>query len=801
MLKNYLKTALRTLRRQPGFTAINMAGLAIGLTCCILIGLFVHYEWSFDRFHNQAPQIYRLNKTVTPQEGGEERHAITAGLMGPAIETAYPEVKQSLRVLPWFDDVMLEYEQSYHRVSDFVFADANFFSMFDFKLLQGNPESALKEPRSIVLTEAIAQRIFGAVDPMGQSIIGLNDLEYTVTGIAATPPMQSHLQFNVLVSWSTTGPGESNLNFAWLNRWITQVNYTYLELAPGTDPALLEAKFPALLEQNLPERANQYHLYLQPLLDIYLHSDDILYVRGLRLGNASTVRFFSIVGFVILLIACINFVNLATAQGTRRAREVGVRKVMGAHRSQLKRQFLTESVIMTFASLAVAVVIVWMVLPAFNNFIGRQLTFNVFNRPVFLLAIAGLTLLTSFGAGSYPALSLSRFLPVEALRQHRHAEAGRVTPRKMLVILQYVASVVLIVGTVVVYEQMSFMRTSSPGFEREHVMVMNVGDTEINGQYEAFKQEIMQHPGILHATGSNSVPGSRAEMSSYSLRPEGKPEDETWEAITWRLDDFDLVDTYNLEMATGRFFSPDFSTDSSSSVVINETLAKALGWAEPIGKRLDIPGEIEEARVIGVLKDFHFESLHHEISPLILYVAPRYENISVRFAGDQIGSVLSFLERTWQQFESVYPFTYSFLEESSARYYETEVRLMKTVGFFALLAVFIASLGLLGLAAFSVQKRTKEIGIRKLLGASLVQLTGLLSGDFMKLVMIAILIAVPIGYLVMTHWLEGFAYRINLGPSAFVLAGLMALIIASFTIGLQTIRAARANPIEALRYE
>ena len=801
MIKNYLKIALRAMRRQPVYTSINVAGLTIGLACCMLIGLFVQHERSMDRFHEQGENLYRLNKRVTLVEGGEEMHAITAGLMGPTIADTYPEVEQSLRVLPWFDDVLLEYENDAHRVSDVVFADSNFFTLFDFEMLRGDPATALVQPRSIVLTEDIAYRLFGDVDPLGQTIVGLNDLLYTVTGVAAVPIEKSHLRFNALISWTTTLPGEANLNFSWMNRWLTQVNYTYLLLEVGAEPAALEAKMPALIEQNLPDRADQYTLTLQPLQEIYLHSGNYLYTRGLRLGNAGYVRVLGLIGLLILLIACINFVNLSTAHGTRRAREIGVRKVMGALRQQVARQFLVESILLTLLSTVLALCIVGIVLPMFSAFTGRPLQIDLIEQPGLLLAVAALMLLTGFGAGFYPGLALSRFTPVAVMKRQKGAEPGRLTPRKVLVVLQFAASIVLMVCTLVVSQQTSYVRDADPGFLREHVMVLPIGNTDINNQFETFKQEILRHPNILHAAGSNSVPGTRDNMSSYTVEPEGKTGEGLWEATAWRVDDFDLADTYNLQMASGRFFSPDFATDSTRSVVINESLANHIGWTDPVGKRLEIEGEVEDSRVIGVLEDFHFESLHHEITPLILYVAPTYENISIRLMGGNVSETLAFLEDAWSQFESTYPFEYTFLEEESARYYQTEMQLMQTMGFFAGLAIFIACLGLLGLAAFAVQQRTKEIGVRKLLGASVTHITTLLSKDFLTLVLIAYALAVPSSYLAVSYWLEKFAYRIELGIWVFLVAGIAALSIALLTICIQTFRAGLSNPIEALRYE
>ena len=797
MFRHYLKIARRNLLKYKSHALINVIGLSVGIACCLLILLFVADDLSFDQFHKKKDRIYRLNKIVTPLTGRTERHAISSGLMGPAMVTEFPEVEQCVRLLPWFDDVLMQAGETRVKVPDVVIADANFFQVFDFQLLQGNPAQVLSEPMSVVLTEETARTFFGDTEPVGKTIEGLQGKLYTVTGVAAVPPENSHLRFNALISWSSTVPGVGPLNLAWLNRWITQVNFTYLLLARGSHIEELEAKFPDFMQTHMPEQAAEYTLYLQPLSDIHLHSADLRFSGPLRLGSITYVYLFGVVAVLILLIACINFVNLSTARATKRAKEIGVRKVLGALRRQLARQFLVESVVLAFLALLAAMTLVELCLPAFESFTERAIVFQPLQSPVLFMGLLGGTLLLGLLSGLYPALMLSGFRPVQTLRGW-HAGGGA-TARRILVTLQFAASIALIAGTLIVYQQMHFVRTRNLGFEKEQIIVLPIGNTAISKRAGAFKNELLRYPAIKHVAGSNSVPGG--SMMSFGVRPEGKPEDERWTAATIRVDDYDFVETYGMQMAKGRYFSAEFATDASHGVVINEALARSLGWKDAIGKRLDIVGELEEGRVIGVVKDFNMRSLHHPIDPVALQFAPRWENLSVRLSGKNIPATLAFLRRTWEAFDAKYPFDYYFLDQRFAQFYKSEHRLLQTFGLFACLAILISCLGLLGLAAFTAEQRTKEIGIRKVLGASVAGAAAELSLGFFKLLLLANLIAWPVAWHLLHKWLQDFTYRIDISWWVFVLAGGLAALIALLTVSTQAIKAALANPVESLRYE
>ena len=797
MLKNSHTHLLRQLRKNKGYAAINIFGLGLGMACCVFILLFVQHERSFDRFHDHADDLYRVNKVVTPQEGGTEQHAITGGMLAPAMTEAFPEVAEAVRVLPWFSEVLLVHEDQAISSPEVVFADAQFFDVFSFGLRRGDPATALAAPMSMVLTETTAQRLFGEADPLGQIVRGLNNLNYTVTGIAADPPQQSHLKFEALVSWASSLPGEGRLNFGFMNRWITQVAYTYVQLAPDADVAALEAKLPAFYQQRDPDRAAQYHLFLQPLSDVYLKSTDLLHTRQTRQGNIRYVYFFSVMALLILAIAVINFVNLTTAQATRRAKEVGVRKALGARRPQLTAQFLAESVGYSLLALVFALVVISLSMPAFQALTGKPIGFSLWQQPGWVLAMLAGTVVVGLVAGIYPALILSGFNPISALKGS--VARRSLTPRRALVTFQFAISIVLVAATLVVIQQMSLLQNRDLGFAQEQLLVLPIHNTGMQQQYAAFKEEVERHPTVVKSAGSNAVPGSGT--STFGIAPEGAAEGDQWLAHVVRIDDYDLADTYDFDLVAGRYFSPDQPTDMAAGVVINETLARQLGWTEPVGKRLDIPGEISPATVIGVVKDFHFQSLHHAIEPLVFYAAPRRQNLSVRVSLDDLPATLAHLQTTWERFEDTYPFTYTFLDQQFAQFYTSEQQLLRTVGVFAALAIVIACLGLFGLAAFMAAQRTKEIGVRKVLGATTWQVMMLFLKEYALLVLLALLAAAPLAYLAADRWLQDFAYRIDLGPGVFLLAGGATLLVALLTVGYQSLRAALADPVRALRYE
>ena len=799
MIKNYIKVALRHLFRSKGFSFINIAGLAIGISACLIILIFVQQEISYDQSHPKKERIFRLNKIVTPKTGGTEKHAISSGKMGPTLAADYPEVEQSLRLLPWFDDILMIKDEQKLKISDVVFADVNFFDFFDFSLLQGDPQTALKNPQSIVLTEETSRKFFGDQNPIGQSMTGFQDLPYQVTGVVENPPHNTHLRFNALISWSTTVPGVGALNWEWMNNWITQASYTYLLLSNPKAAQSLEPKLTGFMKKYMPTRVEQYHLYLQPMTDIHLKSADIQYSRNLNLGNMVYVTVFLASAFLILLIACINFINLTTARAFKRAREVGIRKVLGAVRWQLSGQFLGESILLTIFSLIIAVVLVEFSTPLLERLAGYDFQLELFSNSFFLFGLMGLGVLVGLLSGVYPSFFLSRYQPVKVLRGHWKGENKGATPRKILVTVQFAISIILILATVVIYRQMRYVQTKNMGFQKDQIIVLPIGVTKISEKALTFKQEILQNPQIINAAGSENVPGSGT--MGFKIIAEGKSENENWQAEVYPVD-YDFLETYKMEMAEGRYFSREFATDAKEAVIINQSLKRSLGWENALGKRLAISGETSHSKVIGVIKDFNFESLHHPIGPLVLYISPeRTYCMSIRVKGNNIQSLLGFLEKKWKEFESRYPFEFYFLDKEFEKFYQSEIRMIQTVGIFAFIAILIACLGIFGLTSFNVEQRTKEIGIRKVLGAPMINIFVLLSKDIFKLILIALIISSPVAYYFIQKWLSGFAYNTSLSWWLFPLAGFLALAAAFLTVSTQVTRAAARNPVDALRYE
>jgi putative ABC transport system permease protein len=798
MLSTSIRVVARALRRHPGYTGLNVAGLAVGLTACLLMGLYVRYEWTVDDVHANADRLVRLNKRVTPQAGGTEFHAITSGQMGPTLAAEMPEVEQAIRVLPWFDAMHVQRGDMEVEVADVLFADAAFFSTLGFTLRHGDPSTVLDAPRSIVLTESTAQRLFGTADPVGQTVEA-DGAMYTVTGVAHDPPQQTHLPFNAVISWSTTVPGNGALEYGWLNNWITQVTYTYLLVAPDADRAALDAKLPAFMERYLPERAAHDRLYLQPFSDIYLGSSQLRFTRGLRLGNRTYVVAFSIVALLVLGIACINFTNLATARAVRRAREVGIRKTLGARPGQLTRQFLLEALLMSVGATAIAVAAARGLLPAFRSVVDRPLQMDVLHDPILQVGIVGMALVTGMLAGLYPALVLARYHPTQALKgvvDARHAS----TVRQGLVTMQFAAAIALIAGTMIVYQQVRYAQTKDLGFDAEQVVTLAAGGTAIPDQYAAFEEEALRHPGITHVAASETAPGQGTQ--SFEIHPEGRSEGANWQAHAIRLGDPEFLETYGIRLLAGRSFSAARGQDSLRALVVNEALVRAIGWTpdEAVGRRMHIEGEVANGRVIGVMENFHLQSLRQAIEPVVVWMDDRRTTVSVRLARAEALAAMDHLRQTWAQFEAA-PFAYTFLSASFARYVEEERRLMQLLGAFAGLALGVACLGLFGLAAYAAQRRQKEIGIRKAIGASIGSIVQLLSREYVVLVGVAFAVAAPVAYLAMEAWLQHFAYRIDVAPSVLVGAGALTLLVALTTVGLQAARAARTDPARVLRSE
>ena len=798
LVPNYIKTAFRIIKKNPIYSSINMAGLAVGLACFVLIAMYLQYETSFDTFHENKDHIYRLNKVVTPKTGGTELHALSSGAMGPQLLQDYQEIDNIARVRPWFNEVLLSYEQELLKVDNFIIADATFIDIFSFELLEGDPNTALNDPLSMVVSEEVAAHFFGSESPIGKSIKGLNDLDYTITGIIKNAPENSHLDYDVLVSWASTGP--AGLDFSWLNVWLTQAVFTYVQLKPGTDPEVLEAQFPRFMETYFPQRADQYALYLDPLNEIYLQKSDIQYDDEVRTGSITNLYIFAVVALLILLIACINFVNLTTARSTLRGPEVGIRKALGALRRQLRVQYMSESLLLSFLAMCIALALIILSKPLLLYIgIPEELT-QITNRGDIVIMLLGITFGVGALSGVYPSLVLSGFKPVETLYGRTSKTwRGDEIIRKGLVTIQFSLSIILIVSTITVYNQMNYVSEKDLGFKKEQIVIVPIGSTPIKTQAEAFKNELLKNSAITQITVSATVPGFG--FSSYGINPEGKADDESWVSNVMQLVDDELVSTYSMEMQEGRFFSSELASDSAG-IVINEALVRSLGWTDPIGKKLDVPGELETGTVIGVVKDFNTESLYKGIDPLVMFIDKNRSNfLSLRINANGLSETLSYIGDTWKAFDQTRPFEYRFLDETFDQFYAAEQKMLNILSLFAGLAIFIACLGLFGLSAFMVTQRKKEIGIRKVLGSSVSSIMMLISKDFLKLVGFGFVIAIPVSYWLTLQWLNEFAYRIEIGASVFVVSGILVIIMAIIAVFWQAMGAALMNPVHSLKSE
>lgn len=793
MLKNYFKIAFRNLWKHKVFSLINVMGLTVGMSACLLISMYVNFELTYDGFHSKSDRIYRLvTDVITPSE---TIHAgVTSWAYGPTIKQDFPEVEAYTRTnggsfLVRKGDIKFQEEAT-------VFADSSLFRVFDFKLIQGDPKTALKEPLSIVFTEKAAKKYFGDSDPVGQTLLLTGDgLPAKVTGVMKDIPENSLIKGDMFVSMTTmTQRFNREIDEQWGNFGAT----TYLLLKPGTDSKALEKKLPAYLERRagklMREAKMSYKLFLEPLLDVHLHSERDVAEKG----SMSNVYVFSVVAVFILLIACINFVNLTTARSAERAKEVGIRKVVGAARGLLARQFVSESVLLCLIAFVFSIILSAALIPMFNNLAGKVIVSGIFADPSFLVYMLVAAILIGVLAGIYPALVLSSFEPVTVLKGRFTTSIKGILLRKGLVTVQFAISIALIIATMIVYIQMNYMRNRDLGFSKDQMLVVS---TEGDPKREAFKESLRGLTGIKSVAASSSVPGG-PNRGAYS-----EIENKSGELQVANLDlyfvDFDYIPQFGLKMAAGRAFSKEFGTDTTQAMVMNEAAVKLLGYAKPedaVGRRFRQWGR--EGKIIGVIKDFHFRSLQETIKPLTMRIEPGgTELVSVKIEGDRLKETVAAVEEKWKEIVPGRPFNYYFMDEFFDRQYRSEERFEKLFFNFAILAIFISCLGLLGLASYSTMQRTKEIGVRKVMGASIASIVGLLSMDFLKLVLIAFVVASPVAYFGMNRWLENFAYRTDIYWWVFVIAALLSTTIAFITVSFQSIRAAVMNPVKSLRSE
>jgi putative ABC transport system permease protein len=807
MLKSYLKTAFRNLTKHKGHAFINIGGLATGMACCLLVVLFIRNEWTYDRFHERADRLYRA--WVLEDYGEDQRffNTVTPFPLGPALAQAYPEVEAYVRVVRTSNLVRhgaTSISETIHLV------DPDFFEVFDFPLVAGEPSAVFKELNTVVLSERFAARYFADADPVGQTLameVGDRFEDFVVTGVAEDVPTNSSIQFDVLV------PFEKGTGWQWGERaqeaWFNVTPETYIALRADAEVTALEAKFPDLVAGVLGDRVEpgQYTIGLQPMTGIHLDPD-----MPLGIATVSDPSYSYILGAIalfVLLIACINFMTLSIGRSAGRALEVGVRKVMGADRGQLMRQFWGEALLMTGLALVIGLALARAFLPLFNDLAGQQLALRL-DASLFV-AVAALLAVVGLASGGYPALVLSRFRPVEVLKGSLRVSGDASLLRRTLVVVQFSLSIFLIASTLLMRDQLHYLQTRSLGFDKEQVVVVPTNLQPDDGMplAERFRNELEGRPGIV------SVAAARYTFAAGSWLNAGYYSDGgAYRFFNINVVDHDYVSTLGLEIVQGRDFSREITADQAQAVLVNEAFVAEYGWEDPLAAH--IPGDFGDHQIIGVVRDFNYASLHTEVEPLALVLdldalyqgiadvnsgQARTPKILVRIRPDDLPATVALLERTWNTASPGQAFSYSFLDEAVDSQYRQEERLGQMVGIASMLSILIACLGVFGLAALSVARRTKEIGVRKVMGASIPQIVVLLSRDFTVLILIAFALAVPATYLFMDPWLADFAYRVGIGPVPFLLSGMAALVIAWLTVGYQSIRAALANPVKALRYE
>jgi len=799
MIKNYLKIAFRNIKRHKGYSFINLAGLSVGMACFILIIFYVQYELGYEKHNPNADKVYRIFVEHHRPEG--VYRARTSPV--PLAETLKEEIPEivSFNRFDFFSQILVTHQDKRFYEEGIALADPGVFDMFGFRMVSGQKDDALKDINSAVLTDSTAKKYFGSADPIGQTLLVDNSLSIMVRGVIQDHPPNTNFDPDIMISYATA-PRIRGASY--MRNWLSQVIQSYIMVIDGHSAAELEEKINQVFKKYIPKDDKRI-LMLEQLDRLHLYSS---------VSNTGDIRYIYIflgAGMLVLLTACINFMNLSTARSARRAKEVGLRKVVGAERRQLIKQFLGESYLYTALSMILALGLSFSLLSVLRNLTGQSLHFSQLGQTWIILSLLGVVLLVGFCSGSYPALFLSAFQPVNVIKGTLGTGRKGILFRKILVVSQFSISIILVIATLIFSKQLHFMHNKDLGFNKDQIIVIRNQSDRGEMNFEPFKQELLKNPRILGASGSLMLPGYIGMYNHITW--DGAPNDERI-VIEHNTVDYDFIETYELELVAGRNFSPKFPSDiragrdpkNAGAVILNETAVKRIGWTDPIGKEIiQTFGTARiHYRVIGVVKDFHYSSLYNPIQPMKLFLNPRLSrNISVKVQPQDMEETLKYIEAAWDRFRPNYPLSYFFLDSVFAQRYQREQRMQSLFGYFSLLAIFISCLGLLGLASFAAQQRTKEIGIRKIMGASVPGLVMLLSREFTKWVVISNVVAWPVSYYAMNKWLQSFAYRININHNlfVFVLAAFVAMAIAWLTVGFQAVKAASRNPVDSLRYE
>lgn len=816
MISNYLKIAWRNLMKNKVFSFINVFGLSIGLTCCMLITLYINHETSYDSYHKNIGNLYQLGTTFV-KDGKNDKTPNTPAPMAFAMKQEFPEIEETARIMALFadDKTLIQYREehapliSFYETKGYI-ADSTFFRLFTYNFIEGNPATCLNEPGTVVLSEEIARKLFGT-KPALNKVIHVSsttngDTNFVVTGVFK--PIQKPSQIHASFFLSIKGGDMEQF----INRQTDMVSnnmfYTFFQLKPGASARNLEAKFPAFVDKYIGEGLKKAGFYKKQFLisvrDMHLHSGMSTDISAA--GSVTYLYILASIAVFTLLIACINFMNLSTARSSKRAAEVGVRKVLGAEKNSLVRQFLGESILMSLIAFVLALVFTQLLLPSFGSISGKDLSFSVRHHGLLLIAFFGLAIITGLLAGSYPAFYLSSFRPVKVLKGRISNSLAAVSMRKVLVVFQFVISVILIVASVIINNQMNYMRTKDLGFARDQQIIIPLRSQNAKQIYTTLKNEVQVNPQVTNVGATQYYPGI-INPSDMGLYKEGKTVDDA-KIVHMNWVDESFLQTLAVQPLAGRLFSKDFMGDTSNTMILNQRAITDLGFSSPqeaVGGKVsfDWRGEHYSWTIVGVVKDFHFQDLHVPIEPygFQLNNRPYYNYLMVHAKASSISGLLRSIETSWHKMNPNEPFEYSFLDTDFQKNYVAENRLSAIVGYFTVIAILISCLGLFGLATFSAEQRIKEIGVRKVLGASVGNIVGLLSREFLKLVLIAVIIASPVAWWAMNKWLQDFAYRTNIGWTVFLITALIAMFIALFTISFQAIKAAITNPVKSLRTE
>ncbi|MFC1898096.1 ABC transporter permease [Candidatus Cloacimonadota bacterium] len=783
MIKNYFKIAIRNLFRQKVFSAINIIGLAIGLACGILLSLWISDEISFDKFHENGKNIYRVleNQSYSSQN---MQVAVTPAPMAEAMKDDFPEIELATRYNTGFVQTIEVGEKKFEERTG-AFADADFFQMFSFPIIKGS-QNPLSDKNSIVLTETIAAKLFGDEEAVGQTV-SIYDLNLQVTAVIEDVPRNSHISFGYILPFQILIDRNPDLD-----NWGSNSIYTYVQLIDGTSCEEMTEKVKMYLKEK--NEGSSSELYLQPITKTYLHSVGLVADYG-GLGDYKYIILFSIIAIFIIIISSVNFISLSTARYTKRAKEVGLRKVVGSQRSQLIWQFLGESMLLLLISLGVALVLVEFCLPAFNNISAKQLSLLYLLNPEMLAGLVAFVIILGFLTGIYPAFMLSSFKPITALKGSQITNSKGVVFRKVMVVTQWALSIILIISTLMISKQLQFMKNKKLGFEKEQIVYTSIRGF---GELDALKEELLKNPGVESVSATSTLPNRIMSSTSGSVW-EGKNDEESF-LVHFNIVDYDFIETFKIEIAEGRSFSQEFSDDTNFGFLLNEEAIRQMGIQDPVGKEYSIWGM--EGQIVGVMNDFHFKSLHNPIEPMLFMIIKDYvDYLVVRIDASDQENTITYLEETMAKFNPEKKYEFRFFDERYDAMYHSEQEMEMILKIFTVLAIFIACLGLFGLSTFMTQQRTKEIGIRKVLGANVPNIVIILSKEFTKWVIIANLIACPVAYFILNSLLQNFAYRVDIGYQVFGITIILSILIAIFTVSFQTIKAANSNPVKALKYE